>query len=324
MGKLRWGARGSVASILAAMAAVIVGHEAAAFTLFDDVIFTRGRSSGDDFDAPHNIGDFVPTDLFGDIVGAEDQWNTHRIVVTRTSSSIAFDIFTNKDPGEPTSASQFNYADLAITLATNNAVTGLFNNWSLGVDLGLITAYGPKTTKLYSLNNPNWLTTGDGLAQVDPDSDWQTSDQAFGKPQAGNRYGSRFRAAHCDDLLPGGDAAVDTLPADCSVKFAVGVNILKNNDGVDPLGNVALQVTALVGDIDGATTQIHIEIANTTFTASGIGEKPFDIFWGTSMCGNDAIWGTVPGPPHVPEPAMLGLFGLGLVALGLARRRRTA
>ena len=48
---------------------------------------------------------------------------------------------------------------------------------------------------------------------------------------------------------------------------------------------------------------------------------------GTNCDGSDKSWG-VPGepntPPPLPEPAMLGLLGLGLAGIAAARRRRAA
>lgn len=52
----------------------------------------------------------------------------------------------------------------------------------------------------------------------------------------------------------------------------------------------------------------------------GLNSSPLGIHW-TMSCGNDVGEGFLPRPPAVPEPATMGLLGLGGLAALLGRRR---
>jgi len=49
----------------------------------------------------------------------------------------------------------------------------------------------------------------------------------------------------------------------------------------------------------------------------------FENFYGFTV-GANGVAGPIPGPGAVPEPSTIALFGIGLIGLGLARRRRAA
>ncbi len=72
--------------------------------------------------------------------------------------------------------------------------------------------------------------------------------------------------------------------------------------------------------VTGQHAIIELAISTSLFGASTLES----IFWAPS-CGNDELSVSMPVRiTQVPEPAALGLFGLGLLAMGVQRRRRRA
>ena len=70
---------------------------------------------------------------------------------------------------------------------------------------------------------------------------------------------------------------------------------------------------------------VTITSGNAAFIAATGSANPFDVFWGTGDCSNDAILVTLAFPNRldpIPEPASLAVLGAGLLGLGMTVRRR--
>jgi len=274
----------------ASIAAMSAGAATAAPVVITDNILVRGFTQL----APTGNASY---NHFVDNIGDTNTWQTYAIEVETVGANVNFRIYTNKGTdGEGGVA----YSDFFIDLEPDNAVTGPFGNWDIGVDF--------QTGNVYSTANS---------------THWRTSQQIF----AGNGgviYGGLFRAADCGaaDASDGNPAACNTLPdGDPGAGVVRGFEPVTQvvADAGRLLGTAAITFGGPGGNPYGAQHVLSFSLAASMLNGGG----GFDVFWGTGECSNDAIWGPV---PQTPEPAVLALFGLGLVGayVGVRRRRSAA
>ena len=232
-----------------------------------------------------------------DQIGNSNVWQTTKIIATRTGTHVTFDIYTNKDNNteDAISGHVIQYADFFLDLQPDNAITGPFQDWDIGLDL--------QTGNIYQLSNSD---------------DWKTSVDLM--KNTGLIYGGRIRNTAC-----GGTDASDNDPDSCDTGnneagflAATAVDI---NDAT-LLGSTTI-THASVNQF-GATHRISFTLTAANTQNNFNANNAFDVFWGTGECGNDSIWGAVPGAPQTPEPAALALFGLGMVGVCYGARRRRA
>ena len=116
----------------------------------------------------------------------------------------------------------------------------------------------------------------------------------------------------------------------CTDRFSLSLNGTEVFRGVFSLGgggSEGIEVNTLGAVVSGSgTSSRHIAITSLNLL-SGVNTLGFtygglqgynDEAWGLD---NVAMAGEVSAPSAVPEPAVLGLFGIGLLGLGFARRR---
>lgn len=232
-----------------------------------------------------------------DQIGNSNVWQTTKIVVTRSGSTATFDIYTNKDNNTEDSISGhvIQYADFFVDLQPDNAVTGPFQDWDIGIDF--------QTGNVYQLSS---------------NDDWKTSVDLM--KNTGLVYGGRIRNTAC-----GGTDASDNNPDACDTG--------SNEAGFLAATAVDLNDATLIGSTViahasvnqfGATHRISFTLTAANTQNNFNAGNAFDVFWGTGECANDSIWGNVPDAPQAPEPAALALFGLGVLGMYYGARRRRA
>ena len=95
-------------------------------------------------------------------------------------------------------------------------------------------------------------------------------------------------------------------------EVAVDVAVDANGDYIAPVSVVANNSSSW--DVDSSTINFEIDLTGTSL----LGSDTIALHWGMT-CAND----TIEGIANVPEPAILGLLALGLIGIGVSRRKNT-
>jgi len=212
-------------------------------------------------------------------------------------------------------------AIVAAGLALSTGAQAAFVIDDFSVDSSFITAPGGETNTINSdfsvdrdgsitdddgAGGANYIATG-GLIGISAGFG-TTSDTVLGYSNAG---GFDFTATEI-----GGGSAFDQFFITLLSIDQGGVDITLSVNGVDSTqsvfaaGNVAFAHT-LFGDVSNVTS-ISYDIHNNDAV-----DATFDSF---GSFGSRAV----APPPTVPEPTSLALLGMGLVAFGLGRRKKSA
>lgn len=222
---------------------------------------------------------------YGDVIGKKTLFDTHGLNVSYSGSNVTVEIHTNFAKNEAIGS----YASLTK------------NNLGIGTgDLFLSNSYSP-----YGSSSNGYLTDNAsngnlwtyGLAIDDPYSKVGGTAKLFKL----NGTTNDSNALLSEDFLKAGT-------------YRNGQEVAVDQQSP----SVELINTTGTWSVD--TTLNLISFSFDTVGTDLLSTGELALHW-AMLCGNDVIEGVVSAPVHVNEPTTIALIGLGLIGLGLARRR---